>query len=168
MMVLATNRPEDLDAAILDRIDVSIQVSLPQEEQRVELVKLYMDLHLVRAAKASVRKGLSKLLFGSRGESSVHEDCRKESNLVKIARDTDGFSGREISKLFISAQYAMFLAEDHKLTWIILEQTVKTKVQEHRIKSSGFQSVMDMDKDDHKEPTKQLQHQHSNGKGGKR
>jgi ATPase family AAA domain-containing protein 3A/B len=61
MMVLATNRPEDLDAAILDRIDVSIQVSLPQEEQRVELVKLYMDLHLVRAAKASVRKGLSPL-----------------------------------------------------------------------------------------------------------
>ena len=38
MMVLATNRPEDLDAAVLDRIDDALEFPLPAFEQREELL----------------------------------------------------------------------------------------------------------------------------------
>ena len=37
MMILATNRPEDLDAAMLDRIDDALEFPLPAFEQREEL-----------------------------------------------------------------------------------------------------------------------------------
>ncbi len=106
MMVLATNRPEDLDAAILDRIDVSIQVSLPQKEQRVQLVKLYFDRHVLKVANASSRRGIFNFLGAKK--MSVKDDCCEEENILSIARELEGFSGREISKLFISVQYAMF------------------------------------------------------------
>ena len=36
MLILATNRPQELDSAILDRIDVSLQIDLPGLEQRQE------------------------------------------------------------------------------------------------------------------------------------
>jgi ATPase family AAA domain-containing protein 3A/B len=141
MMVLATNRPEDLDAAILDRIDVSLQISLPEEPERVELIRLYMNVHIQSAVTASERKGIYKLLFGAGTGKKVAEECTSDHVVKSMAKRTSGFSGREISKLFISAQYAMFLAPQQTLTWSILEQTLDSKVDEHRVKSAGFQEM---------------------------
>ena len=43
VLVLATNRPGDLDAAITDRIDEVIEFPLPGEEERLQLLKLYLN-----------------------------------------------------------------------------------------------------------------------------
>lgn len=141
MMVLATNRPEDLDAAILDRIDVSLQISLPEEAERLELIRLYMNVHIQSAVRSSERTGVAKLLLGAGSSKKVLEECLTEVAFKSMAKRTLGFSGREISKLFISTQYAMFLAPQQTLTWSILQQTLDAKVDEHRVKSAGFQEM---------------------------
>ena len=43
MLVLATNRPTDLDRAVADRVDEHIQFDLPGLAERERLVALYFD-----------------------------------------------------------------------------------------------------------------------------
>lgn len=147
MLILATNRPQDLDVAVLDRIDVSIPITPPALLQRLDLIKLYLDEHVVHVARRSqeARSWLAQLFGSTRGVRYVDDACSSEAILHRIAADTEGFSGREIAKLFIAAQYAMFLAEKSTLTSEILLQTVALKVEEHHIKRGGFSSVRSED-----------------------
>ena len=131
MLVLATNRPEELDSAILDRVDVSILIDIPVLPQRLRLVKLYLQSVVIKMAEGSRKKSL----FGSSGSQySVEDDCSSESNIASIAKKTDGFSGREISKLMISAQYAMLLDANKCLTVQLLNEVLETKLKEHKQK----------------------------------
>ncbi|KAJ1430989.1 P-loop containing nucleoside triphosphate hydrolase protein [Ochromonadaceae sp. CCMP2298] len=139
MLVLATNRPQDLDAAVLDRMDVSIPIQHPALPQRLQLVQLYTDLHLTRVAQRSQKRSW---LFLFRSDPRTLEDgCMSEETLHRIALATDGFSGREVAKLFIAAQYALYLAPSGVLTVQALLQTVAMKVEEHNMKASGFTST---------------------------
>mmetsp|Transcript_20217 Transcript_20217/g.34431 ORF Transcript_20217/g.34431 Transcript_20217/m.34431 type:complete len:791 (-) Transcript_20217:64-2436(-) len=139
MLVLATNRPQDLDAAVLDRVDVSMPIAHPAVEQRMALVHLYMDMHLLRVAAQSQKQHSWLWAWFTQDKRRYVEDaCRTEAAVGNYARLTEGFSGREIAKLFIAAQYAMFLAPERTLTEEMLCQTVLTKVEEHRLKCSGF------------------------------
>jgi hypothetical protein len=47
-----------------------------------------------------------------------------------------GFSGREISKLFISCQYSMIMAEKGFLSLQLFQQTLDYKLQEHSQKNT--------------------------------
>ena len=133
MMVLATNHPQDIDPAILDRIDVSLQISLPLYEQRFDLTKYYIDLYVSRVAMQSQKKWS---LFGrSKTAKYISDECLSDKMIADIAKLTDGFSGREIAKLFISAQYAMLNAENTTLTVTLL---LEIKLRDHKVKSGGF------------------------------
>ena len=44
MLVLATNRPGDLDAAVLDRVDEAVEIPLPDEGAREKLLHLYFAM----------------------------------------------------------------------------------------------------------------------------
>lgn len=143
MLVLATNRPQDLDAAVLDRVDVSLPIGLPALPQRVGLVQLYLQLYLVAVAERT-RKPSSwweqiTQLFGHRTQQcTIEEDCVGSSFVKHIAQKVDGFSGREIAKMFIAAQYSMYLAPDGVLTKSLLLRTVERKIEEHQMKNAGF------------------------------
>lgn len=143
MLVLATNRPGDLDSAVLDRIDVSISISPPQLQQRLSLINLYMNYHLLQVVVKSQIKTWWILSFftSSTMKRYIDDDCYSDETKEMIAKLTIGFSGREIAKLFIAAQYAMYLAENSKLTKKILLKTVNLKVQEHVLKSNGFTNI---------------------------
>lgn len=131
MLVLATNRPEELDAAILDRVDVSILIDIPVLPQRIRLVKLYLQNIVIKMAEESGKKSM----FGSSSSKyNVEDECSSESNIASIAKKTDGFSGREISKLMISAQYAMLLDVNKCLTVKLLNEVLETKLKEHKQK----------------------------------
>jgi ATPase family AAA domain-containing protein 3A/B len=54
MVVLATNRPGDLDDAVLDRMDEAILFDLPGQEQRAQLLGLYLDKYIRKAGTAEV------------------------------------------------------------------------------------------------------------------
>merc|ERR1711871_260246 len=48
MLILATNRPSDLDTAILDRVDETVFFNIPEEKERVKLSHQYFDEHLLK------------------------------------------------------------------------------------------------------------------------
>ena len=51
-VVLATNRPGDLDAAILDRMDESLEFALPGVNERRNILSQYVDQYIVKAGTA--------------------------------------------------------------------------------------------------------------------
>eukprot|EP00750_Incisomonas_marina_P011951 INCI16436.9.p1 GENE.INCI16436.9~~INCI16436.9.p1 ORF type:complete len:699 (+),score=139.21 INCI16436.9:119-2215(+) len=48
MLVLATNRPGDLDSAVVDRIDEAVEFGLPGEMERRRLVDLYFHDYIIK------------------------------------------------------------------------------------------------------------------------
>ena len=48
ILILATNRPSDLDTAILDRVDEAIFFDIPGETERIRLAHQYFDEHLLK------------------------------------------------------------------------------------------------------------------------
>ena len=126
MLVLATNRPEDLDAAVLDRLDVSLRISLPGSDECQQLVKLYMD------------RSVTKFALGTGGlfkkPCHVDEAVLTSEFLQIVAARVLGFSGREISKFFIALQCEMLLAPGKRLTDDIVLRCLDGKVREHKEK----------------------------------
>lgn len=52
-LVLATNRPGDLDAAVLDRMDESLEFGLPGLNERRNILSQYVDQYIVKAGTAA-------------------------------------------------------------------------------------------------------------------
>jgi len=48
MLILATNRPGDLDSAVVDRIDEAVEFGLPGQLERRRLVNLYYDKYITK------------------------------------------------------------------------------------------------------------------------
>ena len=111
MLIIATNRPGDLDSAIVDRIDESIEFPLPDTGEREKLVNMYCS-------------------------QFVTKDVSKLGSVLKTAASlTRGFSGREISKLMMSVHTHLFTAAPgaaakEGVNDVILAVT-KAKVCEH-------------------------------------
>ena len=128
MLVLATNRPQDLDVAILDRVDVSMLIDVPAVEQRRDLLKLYLDVHVLSAQNDK------KMLNGKK--AVIEESCCSEKTIGDIAESIGGFSGREISKLFIAIRFALTMNAEKTLTKEIMDAIVQEKIKEHSQKES--------------------------------
>lgn len=71
MSVGATNRPQDLDKAIIRRMPAQFHVGLPNEEQRLKIVRLVL----------------------------MSEAISDDVDLNRIAKLTNGFSGSDIREL---------------------------------------------------------------------
>jgi ATPase family AAA domain-containing protein 3A/B len=93
MLVYASNQPEQFDWAINDRIDDMIEFRLPTLEVRVRMISQYIDMYL---------------LHPPAGAKSIVVDGLDETLLRSFAAATEGFSGREISKLAIAWQSAAY------------------------------------------------------------
>ena len=47
--MLATNRPGDLDPAVLDRMDEALEFPLPGPAERATILQLYIDSYIAKA-----------------------------------------------------------------------------------------------------------------------
>ncbi|XP_010254803.1 PREDICTED: ATPase family AAA domain-containing protein 3-A-like [Nelumbo nucifera] len=128
VLVLATNRPGDLDSAITDRIDEVIEFPLPGEEERVKLLKLYLNRYLSSGDKIESWWGS---LFKKNQRSITIKDI-SEDVILEAARKTEGFSGREIAKLMASVQAAVYGRPDCILDLQLFMEIVDYKVAEHQ------------------------------------
>ena len=54
MVVLATNRPGDLDDAVLDRMDEALEFGLPGKQERQRILQLYLDKYIIKAGARRV------------------------------------------------------------------------------------------------------------------
>eukprot|EP00639_Heterosigma_akashiwo_P027840 CAMPEP_0194664994 /NCGR_PEP_ID=MMETSP0295-20121207/1817_1 /TAXON_ID=39354 /ORGANISM="Heterosigma akashiwo, Strain CCMP2393" /LENGTH=221 /DNA_ID=CAMNT_0039546891 /DNA_START=195 /DNA_END=859 /DNA_ORIENTATION=- len=147
MMVLATNRAEDLDSAILDRIDDSLFFPFPGERERQLLVNEYYGQYILNRS-AETKKGLlqTSLLGRIFGYQAVPPIIPSEDVTDKLLKDIslklDGFSGREISKLLLSVQNSVYGSgnDEQMLTKQLLERVVTQKLAEHAQKVKMIRS----------------------------
>eukprot|EP00931_Biecheleriopsis_adriatica_P066580 TRINITY_DN40902_c0_g1_i1.p1 TRINITY_DN40902_c0_g1~~TRINITY_DN40902_c0_g1_i1.p1 ORF type:complete len:811 (-),score=226.07 TRINITY_DN40902_c0_g1_i1:197-2629(-) len=147
MLVIATNRPHDLDSAILDRLDESVEFGLPDYEARKGMVQLYyekyiskpLNLPMVSSGTPMLKKpqatSLRSRLPGSPKRPEIpREEMVDENVMGVVAERIHGFSGREISKLFTSLQtHVLYSGVRGGLTCTksMLYEVVDQKVAEH-------------------------------------
>ncbi|KAJ4967246.1 hypothetical protein NE237_019095 [Protea cynaroides] len=128
VLVLATNRPGDLDSAITDRIDEVIEFPLPREEERFKLLKLYLNKYLSNEEKT---ESLWESLLKKKQQQKITVKDISEDVIREAARKTEGFSGREIAKLMASVQAAVYGRPDCVLDSQLFNEIVDYKVAEH-------------------------------------
>ncbi|KAK3413921.1 hypothetical protein EUGRSUZ_I02432 [Eucalyptus grandis] len=128
VLVLATNRPGDLDKAVTDRIDEVIEFPLPGEEERFRLLKLYLRKYLCGEGDETSQWGS---LFKKQPQKITIEDI-SDDVLQEAARKMEGFSGREIAKLMASVQAAVYGRPDCVLDADLFKEIVEYKVGEHQ------------------------------------
>jgi ATPase family AAA domain-containing protein 3A/B len=121
MIVYASNQPEQFDWAINDRIDEMVEFKLPGFEERLKMIIQYMDKYLLHPPMAS------------KAISVVGID---ESVLRSVATATEGYSGREISKLAIAWQAAAYGTVNATIDKALLEQVLEDSKNSKRQKSS--------------------------------
>ncbi|EFJ44341.1 hypothetical protein VOLCADRAFT_64976 [Volvox carteri f. nagariensis] len=133
MVVLATNRPGDLDDAVLDRMDEALEFGLPGLAERQRLLGLYLDKYIAKAGTAEGGAGagsaggpLARLTAMIKGRKGITEEL-----LAETARATEGFSGRELAKLLAAVQAAVYGAPQPVLTPEIWRTVLARKLHEH-------------------------------------
>ncbi len=129
MLVLATNRPQDLDEAMLSRMDHKLYLGPPAYEQRKAIVKMH-------AEKAFTGEELA--LFDDR-------------TLAQIAIQTEDMTGRALFKMINALSSNRKLEKDGRLTRKLIDELVKQfKIQERsfakkslydRVRSGFWSSV---------------------------
>ncbi|KAL7547399.1 hypothetical protein ACHAWF_014562 [Thalassiosira exigua] len=146
MLVLATNRAEDLDATVLDRCDENLYFPLPNAECRKDLKLLYFDLHFRQCMESNNKQELSlksqiTQYFTMRKPffMSIESDLMTGEQLESTVAVTYGFSGREIGKLFVALQGAMYVSKNGKLDFVAAWKLIETKVREHQQKENFLQ-----------------------------
>lgn len=127
VLVLATNRPRDLDSAITDRIDEVIEFPLPGEEERFKLLKLYLNKYISGEGEGSSKWGHS---FKKKPQNIAIKDL-SDDVIQEAAKKTEGFSGREIAKLMAGVQAAVYGRPDCVLDSELFKEIVDYKVAEH-------------------------------------
>lgn len=129
VLVLATNRPGDLDSAVADRIDEVLEFPLPGEEERFKLLKLYLDKYIAQAG--SRKSGWFKNLF-KKQQQKIEIKGLTDDVIREAAAKMEGFSGREIAKLMAGVQAAVYGSEQCVLDPALFREVVDYKVAEHQ------------------------------------
>ncbi|KAJ8605148.1 hypothetical protein CTAYLR_000488 [Chrysophaeum taylorii] len=136
VIVLATNRPADLDPAVLDRVDETLYFGLPALDARQCLVPLYFDRYLGSLATRHSERwfaALVRLVTRATVRLAIAGDV--DSNLLDdVAAATQGFSGREIEKLMVAIQSVAY-GRNARLDSATLREVLDHKLEEHRRKA---------------------------------
>ncbi|KAL7667889.1 hypothetical protein ACOME3_008616 [Neoechinorhynchus agilis] len=121
MLMLASNEPEQFDWAVNDRIDDIVTFKLPSVEERKRMIFYYFDKYIV-----STLRGKRKIRVGDFDFTNVCD---------KIAEKTEGFSGRELSKLIVACQASAFASDDCVLTEEMINNKLEHACMAHKKKT---------------------------------
>lgn len=89
MVVLATNCRDVLDRAVLDRMDEEFEFPRPGLEQRRQMLNMFLKEHITE-------------------RMAVDPDVVDPKYIEEVAVKTEGFSGRQMSKLVLAFQSAVY------------------------------------------------------------
>ncbi|CAI7787753.1 unnamed protein product [Closterium sp. NIES-54] len=134
VLVLATNRPEDLDSAVTDRIDEMMEFPLPREEERFRLLQLYLHRYVTNSQDGRKwwKRGGGGIAVAFRKQEKIEVKGISEDVLRDAARKMEGFSGREIAKFMASVRGAVYGSKESVLDAQLFQDVVDYKVAEHR------------------------------------
>ena len=134
MLVLASNTPDQLDRAILDRVDEIVEFDRPEEKQRIQM--LYHYLLEYCSPSLTFKKKLNNFFKNPSLQvfrrTEIGMQGVDDEFIEKIARKIEGFSGREIYKLVIAWHDAAFNKENAILTPELMESVLENHVQQHK------------------------------------
>jgi ATPase family AAA domain-containing protein 3A/B len=118
VVVLATNSPEDLDSAVHDRVDEVVGFINPSEDERRLMLMHYLVKYCQPPQDMSEKlKFLWKYPRSIyRGKKLIRMENIDKDTIEDIALKTDGFSGREITKMTIAWHDAAFTLPDPVLS----------------------------------------------------
>jgi ATPase family AAA domain-containing protein 3A/B len=119
MLILATNYPENLDSAVLSRVNKKVEVPVPGLEERIKLLHLYLNKYLQRQ---STEKNTPPLKV----------DATIDDNYIKdVAQKIDGFSGREVDQLLAEVRIEAFITDKDVVSKDLVDDIVKSKIEQH-------------------------------------
>ncbi|EIE18960.1 AAA-domain-containing protein [Coccomyxa subellipsoidea C-169] len=133
-VVLATNRPADLDPAVLDRMDEALEFPLPGPAERARILDIYLNSYIAKAGSDEGARPAALVAF-LRGRS-VRPDAIQLKGITpelvqEAAATTEGFSGRELAKLVASMQASVYGSREAALTPEIFRKVLQMKLREH-------------------------------------
>jgi len=114
VVVLATNIREILDRAVLDRIDEGFEFGLPDTKERLKMLNMFMDEYVHRPTK--------------KGRLIEVDEKIDAAFLEEVAKRTEGFSGRQLAKLVVAYQAAVFGSGATRLTTGLAEAVLQYKL----------------------------------------
>lgn len=94
MMVYASNQPSQFDGAVMDRIDEMVEFDIPAADERKKMIAMYVEKYLLKPP--------------GRWAKEVTTIDISDEEIERAVKETEGFSGRAISKLVISWQAAAY------------------------------------------------------------
>lgn len=110
MVLAATNRPFDLDEAVLRRFSAQFEVPLPDEAQREAILRLTLAKHVEEAGEATVERLLRTNTpapggggGGGGGKGGGPSLGARRRPLAEVAAATRGFSGSDLHELCSAA-----------------------------------------------------------------
>jgi len=138
IVVMATNAPEQLDDAVHDRIDEIIGFGLPTVTER----KTMLFHYLVKYCQPP-QSTTEKLNFIWRHPRSIYTGkklIRMEGVTTEIVQEiaeaSEGFSGRELTKMVIAWHDAAFTLPEPVLTPDLMRRVLKKFQLQHALKVS--------------------------------
>lgn len=111
-LIFATNHPEKVDPAILNRVSKSIYIGLPALEER----------------KAQILLNI-KNVFGKTENGNLSVDSSVKNRIHDIAVMTEGFTGRSLFDLALHMEEATILSKKQTLTFEIAKKATAKLVQ---------------------------------------
>lgn len=114
MMVYASNQPSQFDPALLDRVDEMVEFDMPGPEERREMIAMYIEQYLLNPP--------------GRYAKPVKTENIGDAEIEQAVKETEGFSGRAISKLAIAWQAAAYGTEGAVLD----RETFFKTVEQHK------------------------------------
>lgn len=115
MMVYASNQPSQFDEAVMDRIDEMVEFELPEAHERKKMITMYIEKYLLNPPGRWAKK-VTTVDIG-------------EEEIDRVVAETEGFSGRAISKLAIAWQASAYGTDG-----AILDQETFFRTVEHHKK----------------------------------
>lgn len=138
ILVMATNTPDQLDEAVHDRIDEVVGFGLPSAKER----KIMLLHYLVKYCKPPTTTQEKAMFLWKHpksiytGKKLIRMEGVDQDVIEDIANKTEGFSGREITKMVIAWHDAAFSTEEAILTPDIMHRILTKFQTQHKLKSN--------------------------------
>lgn len=121
MLIVASNQPEQFDWAINDRLDELVEFGLPGEAERERILLQYFKEYIIDPASSGSRSQRLK----------VATDFDWIAKMTKLAKETKGLSGRELSKLVFGWQASAYASDDGVLTEKLIDRNMEESLRQH-------------------------------------
>jgi len=136
MVIALTNRPLDFDNAALNRFGEKLKIGAPALPERKRIFAYYAEKYFIKdnEKRPNNRSFLQKLMGGrppkTRAPLHVADDVFMNNTFNKLAEQSEGMTGRDISDVMLSVQNAAFGTIDRTITRDILFAALELKKQQ--------------------------------------